>query len=104
MTNWRFAWVGFSIDDITIGGLHVWKQEWRPVEIESLLFPHPDYPNQTHRYDVYEIGDLTRSVRSERIVQRCLGLLCSRGPERWLSPLMAILGLSVRATLTSGQK
>ncbi len=63
MTTWRFAWVGFYIDDITIGGLHVWKHEWRSVETASLRFPHPNYPNQIHRYDVYEIGDIARPVR-----------------------------------------
>jgi hypothetical protein len=63
MTAWRLETIGFSIDDIRIDGLSVWKHKWRSVEIEPILRPHPSYPNQIHRYDVYEIGDATLPVR-----------------------------------------
>ena len=63
MHAWRLETIGFSIDDIRIGGLSVWKHAWRLMEMEPILRPHPDYPNQIHRYNVYEIGDAVLPVR-----------------------------------------
>ena len=63
MTGWREAAIGFEFDDIKICNLSVWKEEWRPVPIDPPILPHPAYPNQMHRYDVYEIGDKIRPVR-----------------------------------------
>ena len=55
--------IGFSIDDIKIGGLNVWQHDWRRVAVEPLTLPHPAYPKQMHRYEVYEIGDVAQPVR-----------------------------------------
>jgi hypothetical protein len=55
--------VGFEGDDLSIGGLVVWKEEWRPVDLGRLELPHPAYRNQVHRYDVYEIGDEANPVQ-----------------------------------------
>ena len=60
---WRDIQVGFARDGLRIGGLEVWKHDWRSVGIAPLMLPHPKYRNQTHRYNVYEIGDLQRPVR-----------------------------------------
>ena len=57
MTGWRMAAIGWSIDEIKIGGLNVWKQEWRPVKADKVLLPNPAYPKQIHAYDIYEIGE-----------------------------------------------
>ena len=53
---WRDIHVGFEGDDLRIGGLVVWKEEWRPLGEEPLKLPHPAYPNQLHLYVRYEIG------------------------------------------------
>jgi hypothetical protein len=63
MTVWREACIGFQIDNIKIGGIEVWAQRWRPVKTEPLLLPHPTYPEQMHRYLVYEIGDSALPIR-----------------------------------------
>jgi hypothetical protein len=63
MTLWREAAIGWSIDPIEIGGLDVWKHEWRKIDVSSVDLPHPPYPKQIHRYDVWEIGPSDRPVR-----------------------------------------
>jgi hypothetical protein len=63
MTEWRCVHAGFEGDDLQIGGVHVWKQDWRLVEMPAPLLPHPSYRDQMHVYRVYEIGDPLRPVR-----------------------------------------
>jgi hypothetical protein len=57
------AAIGFTIDEIKIAGLNVWTEEWRPVETNPVMLPHPAYPNQIHKYKIYEIGDMALPVR-----------------------------------------
>ncbi|HEX7775521.1 MAG TPA: hypothetical protein VF449_03230 [Parvibaculum sp.] len=61
--SWKAVHVGFEGDDLRIGGLQVWKHEWRPTDTKPLDLPHPSYPSQIHRYRVYEIGDALQPVR-----------------------------------------
>jgi hypothetical protein len=63
MTVWRVVHVGFEGDSLKIGGLEVWKNEWRSTGEPHLNLPHPSYPNQIDRYAIYEIGDAGHSVR-----------------------------------------
>jgi hypothetical protein len=63
MTAWRDVHVGFERDGLKIGGLEVWKHKWRSTGEPILNLPHPAYKWQTHRYNVYEIGDAGHSVR-----------------------------------------
>ena len=63
MTVWRVVHVGFEDDNLKIGGLEVWKHEWRSTGEPYLNLPHPSYPNQIDRYTIYEIGDAGNSVR-----------------------------------------
>jgi hypothetical protein len=63
MSAWRAVHIGFENDGLKIDGLEVWKHEWRRVPGRPVEPPHPAYPNQLHRYDVYEIGDPARPIR-----------------------------------------
>jgi hypothetical protein len=63
MTVWRDVHVGFEDDGLEIGGVEVWKHKWRATGEPHLNLPHPSYPNQTHPYRIYEIGDAGHSVR-----------------------------------------
>jgi hypothetical protein len=63
MTVWRQFHIGFEMAPLEIGGADVWKQKWRPVEGERPLLSHPAYPEQMHRYHVYEIGDNSMPFR-----------------------------------------
>jgi hypothetical protein len=63
MTVWRDVHVGIEGDGLEIGGVKVWRHEWRSTGEPRLNLPHPSYRNQTHRYDIYEIGNAENSVR-----------------------------------------
>jgi hypothetical protein len=63
MAGWRNVHIGFRDDGLRIGGMDVWGQDWRRVDAPSLQLPHPIYPAQIHRYDIYEIGDMVPPVR-----------------------------------------
>jgi hypothetical protein len=63
-TAWRVAHIGVENDGLKIGGLDVWKSEWRRVrEPKGIELPHPQYPNQIHPYRIYEVGDVGNPVR-----------------------------------------
>jgi hypothetical protein len=61
--TWRVAHIGFEGDDVQIGGHKVWRHDWRSVDLEPVNLQHPAYPNQIHRYYVYEIGAIDSPVR-----------------------------------------
>ena len=53
---WKYAHIGFEGDGAKIGGVSVWKSEWRGLG-QSVDLPHPSYPNQIHSYHVYDLGE-----------------------------------------------
>jgi hypothetical protein len=61
--SWRVLHVGFEGDHIEIRGLGIWRHDWRQAGAGIVDLQHPAYPNQIHRYDVYEIGDAASPVR-----------------------------------------
>lgn len=61
--SWREAAIGFSIDEIRLGGLNVWNEEWRKVDVSPVTLPHPAYPKQMHDYEIWEIGPRDKPVR-----------------------------------------
>jgi len=84
MSGWKFAHIGPEGDGCRIGGLAVWKpaprssrwkigkgvffpridpDAWRRVGIPRIRLAHPQYPNQIHDFQVYEIGDVDCPVR-----------------------------------------
>jgi hypothetical protein len=63
MAGWRNCHIGFQNDGLRIGGADVWAQHWRRVDTPALQLPHPTYPTQRHRYDIYEIGGLEHPIR-----------------------------------------
>jgi len=63
MTDWRVAHVGVEGDGLEIGGLEIWRNEWRQVYEPDLSLPHPHYQAQTHNYGIYEIGSNEHPVR-----------------------------------------
>jgi hypothetical protein len=61
--DWRVLHVGFEGDEVEIRGLGIWRHDWRRAGVEPVELRHPAYPNQIHRYDVYEIGGAASPVR-----------------------------------------
>lgn len=63
LPGWRHAHIGFENDAVTIGGLDVWKHEWRRAAGPIVKQPHPSYPTQAHDYEIFEIGTASSPVR-----------------------------------------
>lgn len=62
--RWREAHIGFEDDGVRIGGVEVWKAEWRSAG-ESVELPHPAHPKQIHRYSVYEAENGVKFAAAE---------------------------------------
>jgi hypothetical protein len=63
MNEWRDAHVAFEGDEVTIGGIEVWRQAWRRTGEDPVQLPHPTHRHQRHRFDIYEAGPIDRPVR-----------------------------------------
>ncbi|MXN47765.1 hypothetical protein GR138_21400 [Shinella kummerowiae] len=63
MNEWREVHVGFEGDDLRIGKIEVWRQDWRRTAEDAVQLPHPSYQNQRHRFDIYEAGPDLSPVR-----------------------------------------
>ena len=60
--GWRDVHIGFEGDELEIGGVKIWQVPWRSMGQHAML-PHPAYPKQRHRLDVYEAGDAANPIR-----------------------------------------
>ena len=60
---WNF--VGFNTDErmFLIDGINVWAFKWKRDGSNSIVVPHPQYPQQRHRMDVYTISDGVKTVK-----------------------------------------
>lgn len=56
MSDWREITIGAEGDGLTVAGLAIWREDWRPTGAPPECLPHPAHPNQTHRFDIYEAG------------------------------------------------
>ncbi len=64
MDGWRIARFGcLEGDDTIVGGLAVWRHEWRPVTHDTVWIDDPIYPGGRHGLQVYEIGETAAPVR-----------------------------------------
>ena len=63
MSKWRNVHVGFENDGLTIAGVEVWREAWRPTGSPSVQLPHPSYPNQHHDFNIVEVGSLGCPIR-----------------------------------------
>lgn len=61
--GWRPVHIGFDGDAVRIGGLEVWRHEWRPEPGPPVRLPHPTHPQQMHGYEVFLIGSEPKPVR-----------------------------------------
>lgn len=60
--RWKPVGVVAAGQPIKIGGLDPWQHEWRSLKRPALALPHPSYPHQRHRMDIYEIASAGRKV------------------------------------------
>jgi hypothetical protein len=63
MAGWRAVHVGLEGDGVEIRSVKLWNEEWRRTGQPALQLPHPSYPHQQHRFDIYEVGAPDDPVR-----------------------------------------
>jgi hypothetical protein len=61
--DWRAVHVGFDNDGLTLGGIVIWEQHWRPAGVPPVELPHPAHPHQRHSFDIYTVGDPATPIR-----------------------------------------
>jgi hypothetical protein len=64
---WEQAHIGREDDPFEIEGVSVWDARWQST-CEAVELPHPSYPNQRHRFSIYELesdGVLRRMAIAE---------------------------------------
>ena len=62
MTDWKVVGSTLSEGPFEVGGVNVWAYKWRRAG-GSVELPHPKYPLQMHRMDIYEIDIDGRAIR-----------------------------------------
>lgn len=68
--GWDPVHVGLEGAPLTIGGINPWLHinEWRRVQQDYIVVPHPSYRHERHRawvYDVTSSGKTTRFAATE---------------------------------------
>lgn len=61
--GWRAIHIGFENDALKLGELEVWRWPWRSAGQTPLRLPHPAHPQQTHDFDIYQIGNTQHPFR-----------------------------------------
>lgn len=52
---WKFLHIGFSNDEVLVGGHNIWDHKWISMHAEPIVVPHPSYPDQRHTMDIYKL-------------------------------------------------
>jgi len=55
MKHWKLLAVVAEGESLKISGADVWSIEWNALGSESLMVPHPSYPDQRHKLTTYYI-------------------------------------------------
>lgn len=82
MSVTEFRWTTASTvsegELFAIDGENVWSHKWLKTGDNAVQLPHPDYPAQTHRFNVYRIEKLAGEVRfaASEVSPQCVGFLC----------------------------
>jgi hypothetical protein len=56
MREWKSVGAVFEGETIDVGGLNPWAFTWQRLPQEPVELPHPAYPSQRHRMEIYQIG------------------------------------------------
>ena len=61
--NWKFFHIGIEGDDVSYKGQNLWKcsDRWQSQD-QSIIAPHPSYPNQMHSLSVYKVEEVIFAV------------------------------------------
>jgi hypothetical protein len=60
--GWTYVRTVFEGQDIDLDGVNPWDHKWERLD-GSIEVPHPTYPHQRHRLDIWEVAGEDRAVR-----------------------------------------
>ena len=63
MTRWRTVGTALSDEPIDVGGENPWLHEWRRLDEPDVDLPHPQYPQQLHSMQIYDMDVHGRRIR-----------------------------------------
>jgi hypothetical protein len=61
-SGWKIAGIVVEGDRINIGGINPWNHEWTATGEPEIELPHPQYPNQLHRMQIYRVESGERTI------------------------------------------
>ena len=50
-------------DTLEIEGINVWACKWNSLPLEPIEIPHPSYPTQRHKFQIYTIGSNSKTAQ-----------------------------------------
>jgi hypothetical protein len=59
--SWAVLGIVVEGESISIGDVNLWDHHWQPLKADVYL-PHPAYPQQKHRLDIYRIESGGRTI------------------------------------------
>lgn len=65
MSKEKYKFVGIASEGeaIDVGGVIPWDHDWIPVKYSAVTVAHPNFANQQHSMDLYEIRDGSASTK-----------------------------------------
>lgn len=63
VVGWKDVHIGREGDRCIIGGMDVWRHEWRWINGKTISLPHPFDSSQRFSYSICEIGARHKPVR-----------------------------------------
>jgi hypothetical protein len=62
MKEWTSCGVVIEGQPINVGGINPWKYGWKSLGQSAVELPHPSYPSQRHKMEIYEIDDAGKKI------------------------------------------
>lgn len=61
--GWKFVYIGFEGDSVSLDGLDPWKLKWHSLDWAKITVAHPSYPQERHSMTMYELRDTGKVVK-----------------------------------------
>jgi hypothetical protein len=59
--GWRYVHTGVEGDEVLVSGIYPWQYQWQPLK-GAIEVPHPSYPSQRHRLEVWRVATARGAV------------------------------------------
>ena len=61
--GWTHVSIGFEGDKVLLDDLNPWGLEWHALQEPRIIVAHPNYPQERHQMDVYELRREGKTVK-----------------------------------------